>query len=318
MDITTNTSNTSKIICLTAYHETTIQAGYIGLEIIAMAGIISNVLGVIALKMMHEEFRPVHRFLVNLSIVDIVTCISTSGITPYHFWPCSKVIQTIHFISKNVFNTCLLSQAGSLLILALDHYFAIVTPLRYCLILNKRCCFMLITIQWIGTTAITSASIACTLLLSQQDGLYDIAVYCEAVRIVHFLYFGLVLGSMTLIYIRVLFEIKKITDRNLIGASTLRHNAKAIKTTFLILGTYFAFVIPTLVTKAMNTAFIPIIRIIFLCWLLMNSICDPFIYSLRMRDVRQGYRIMLNRCKCHGSKVSPIGVLLNQISPQKS
>ena len=119
---------------------------FVGLELIATAGITTNILALVALKMAHVEVRPVHRFLINLSITDIVICASTGGLMASYFWQNHDAKLPMYIICLALFVTGLLSQAGSLFILALDHYFAIVYPLRYCLILSKK---MLLHTYWI-------------------------------------------------------------------------------------------------------------------------------------------------------------------------
>ena len=303
MEVTTNPFNSSNSSFTKAPMGRVVIAGCIVQEIVAFTGIVSNILGILAMKMAHLDIRPVHYFLINLSLVDITICISIGGLLVHYLLPWSPVLYSITFVFQTAYTTTLLSQAGCLLILALDHYFAIVYPLRHYLILNKRCCCILITIQWSMAIAINSASVACVLRTPPEEGPYEIGDKCKVEMFLYFLYFGLVILGMTIIYIRVLFEIRRMTNRNLSGANISGHNKKAIKTTFVILGTYVVAMSPQIVAFLISHNADPELQIglyIFLnCWLLLNCICDPLVYSLRMRNVREGYLKMFEGCKCH-------------------
>ena len=282
-----------------------LMIAFVGLELIATAGTITNILALVALKMAHVEVRPVHRFLINLSITDIVICSSTGGLMASYFWRNHEAKLPLYIICLALFVTGLLSQAGSLFILALDHYFAIVYPLRYCLILSQKCCYILIGLSWLLAFCIHLVSIVCQTIAGNTKHVTGI---CEGAMIIHFLYIGLILLGMAVIYIRVLFEIRKMTHRNLSGANVSWQNKKAIKTTFMIVGTYFAFVCPQLIASFLDPSNNPVIpsimNTILTSWMLLNCSCDPLIYSLRMSDVRVGYRKMIARCKCR-TRIGP-------------
>ena len=272
---------------------------FVGMELIATAGITTNILALVALKMAHVEVRPVHRFLINLSITDIVICVSTCGLLASYFLENNEA-NIMNFICFSLFGTGLGNQAGSLFILALDHYFAIVYPLRYCLILSKKCCFILIGLSWIIAFCIHLVSIICRSTVIENSR----HVICKAATIIRYLYTVVVLLGMAVIYIRVLFEIRKITNQNLPGANISGQNKKAIRTTFMIVGTYFAFVCPHMIAESLLPSSSSSIIPILISWMLLNCSCDPLIYSLRMSDVREGYRKIIARCKCR-TRIGP-------------
>ena len=275
MEVTTNASNYTH-----STHPTDVSGMLmvvsVGLELIATAGIITNVLALVALKMAHLELRPVHRFLINLSITDIVICASTGGLMASYFLENSEAKFVINIICYALLVTGLVSQAGSLLILALDHYFAIVYPLRYCLILSKKYCYILIGLSWLIAFCIHLVSIICKSTIVGNTEL--VSRMCKGALIIYCLYIGLVLLGMTTIYIRVLYEIRKMTNRNLSGANVPGQNKKAIRTTAMIIGTYFAFVCPQVIAASLLPSgylMMPsIINTTLTSWMLLN--CSLF------------------------------------------
>ena len=307
MEITTMVSNHTGSIHPTD-ESSMMMITFVVLELIATAGITTNILALVALKMAHLELRPVHRFLINLSITDIVVCASTGGLMASYFLQSREAKFYMYSICMALFAIGLLSQAGSLLILAFDHYFAIVYPLRYCLILSKKCCFIIIGLSWLIALCIHLVSIICQSMVISGKNTELVRRICKVAVIIHYLYFGLVLLGMAIVYIRVLYEIRKMTNRNLSGANVSGQNKKAIRTTFMIVGTYFAFVCPQLIAAFLlpssNLMMPSIIDTLLTSWMLLNCSCDPLIYSLRMGDVREGYRKMVARCKCR-TRIGP-------------
>ena len=103
------------------------------------------------------------------------------------------------------------------------------------------------------------------------------------------------------IYVRVLLEIQGMKSTNMSSTHRPGQSKKAIKTTLLLLGTYFLCIGPQWVATLAVPSDAQKLRsrtnAILLCILLMNCVCDPLIYSLRMRDVKQGYDKLISICK---------------------
>ena len=260
----------------------------VGMAIIATTGVISNILGVIALKTAIVEYRPVHYFLANLSTVDILVCVSITCKTMASYcWQGKHVDASIKAVFAFMMSSSTLGHAGCLLTLALDHYCAIVYPLRYQLLLDKKRCYFIIGLLWLVSISVPAFYTLCNHI--------DVGM-CEAQGVSILLYYGFVFLLMIIIYGRVLKEIWKMANSVLSGTHQTHQNKKAIKTTFMIVGTYFLFIGPKWMTMVINSSLQPIMHVILDCWFLMNCIFDPLIYALRMRDVRQGYTKMWYAC----------------------
>ena len=313
MDPSSNESSSTNSSCSEDIKDELVLSGCIGLVISSLVGILSNTLGIASLKKGIVELRPVHRFLINLSITEIVVCASTWTFPVMYMLPCDTVIHYIYAVSVVIFSIGMLGQVGSLLLLAIDHYFAIMYPLKYLLFLSDRRCNILIAVQWcIAITVYTTYNVCNKLscgVYAVSTELYDFTNYCVEASTVYLIYFALVFMSIFAIYIRVLMDIYRMVkfDQPLNNHAVL--NKKAIKTTFMILGTYFVFNVPGyVVSVALPSLGLaehlgPRVFALLNCFTLLNCTCDPLIYSLRMRDVRRGLVTIFSECtKCRGRK----------------
>ena len=298
MDPSSNESSSTNSSCSEDIKDELVLSGCIGLVISSLVGILSNTLGIASLKKAIVELRPVHHFLINLSITEIVLCASTWTFPVMYMLQCDTVIYYIYEVSTVIFGIGMLGQVGSLLLLAIDHYFAIIYPLKYLLFLSKRCCYILIAVQWCIAIAVYTIYIVYNILscgfYPVSNGPYDFSNYCVEASAVYLIYFALVFMSIFAIYIRVLMEIYRMAkfDQPLNNHAGL--NKKAIKTTFIILGTYFVFNVPGYVVSVVLSSLGltehlgPRVFALLNCFTLLNCTCDPLIYCLRMRDVRRG------------------------------
>ena len=81
-----------------------------------------------------------------------------------------------------------------------------------------------------------------------------------------------------------------------------KKNRKALVTTVMILGTFLLFWLP-ISCKMLIEMFVTIpltydvvkLSEIFKCLLLLNTICDPIIYAIRIHHVRKGFLILLSK-----------------------
>ena len=90
-------------------------------------------------------------------------------------------------------------------------------------------------------------------------------------------------------------------------------------TTFIILGTFILLWLPNfckILTVVFNTelqAYHLKMFDIFICLILLNSVCDPIIYAIRIRHVRKGFLILLSKIapKCFRHKFTDPQSCLN-------
>ena len=291
-------------------HAALVAGGTVCIIIIAIAGIIANIRGIAALKTAIGEFRPIHNFLLNLSIADIFVGVSTLTSHTIHLMQYNNFNYIIHRAIMTVMPISVLVQAGCLLLLALDHYLVIIYPLRCQVLLNKQRSYIIIAVQW--TTAILCHLFyaVCSYSFPPMQSAYDYSNYCADEAKISAIYFMIVFLSMFALYARVFVEIHKMP--NLASSGVNKRNTKAIKTTLMILGTYFLLMGPqwiaTLVMQALDLIQEKGYIFVFLnCLMILNCSCDPFIYSMRMQDVRRGLNKMCFKCRLKNNQTNPIG-----------
>ena len=208
----------------------------------------------------------------------------------------------------------------NLLGLALDHYFATVRPLDYPVLLSRKRANVLIIAFWI---------LACFLGISDfyvPEPLFsyctrDILVnYCERVFCSkyngEYVLFALALVCfvlMSIIYVTIYVQLKRYHNMQLEIRNQVKKNKKGLVTTIIILCIfifcwmpYCLFEIVMILSIQYSNDIFKILKYFKLmnivdCYLfnilLLNSILDAVIYSLRMREVQQGYRNIMRRCR---------------------
>lgn len=198
----------------------------------------------------------------------------------------------------------------NLLMMAVDHYLAIIRPYQYAFLLNKRNGIIIIISMW--SMAFLGAFVNFfTGIGSFEEGKLN---YCEYIMYNDFHGDYLVIAftfvcllSIVFMYLRIYCEVRKMNKRLTLLTFNKEHNSKTLITTLLIIGTFTVCWMPlfTLQTvllikihvdpQALLTD-ISLIKALILAnkylysLLLLNSICDPIIYAVRIKEVQLGYK----------------------------
>lgn len=205
----------------------------------------------------------------------------------------------------------------NLLLMAIDHYVAIMRPLHYIYIMNKRNGCITIIVVWllaiIGGFLNFFTGIAS---FSNRSSKY--LNYCEYIMYNDFYGDYLVIActflcliSIIFIYLRIYCEVKRITNRIQILRYDEEHNSKTLITTLLIIGTFAICWIPIIsfnlviiiqihldIESVKKTfKFLLLANKYLYALLLVNSICDPVIYAVRLREVQLGYFKFLKKTR---------------------
>ena len=212
----------------------------------------------------------------------------------------------------------------NLLMMAVDHYLAIIKPYQYTFLLNKRNGIIIIVIMW--CVALVGGFINFfTGIGSFKDNEKQKMNYCEYIMYNDFHGDYLVIActflsllSIIFIYLRIYYEVRQMNKRLTLLTFNKEHNAKTLVTTLLIIGTFvlcwiplFTFQIILLIQVHINRdAVIKTLKSLILAnkylymLLLVNSICDPIIYAVRLKEVQLGYKRF---CKSVCVKYSILG-----------
>ncbi|XP_053552622.1 olfactory receptor 1361-like [Bombina bombina] len=264
---------------------------------------LGNVLLLSAIRLSQRLHKPMYFFLGNLSFLDI--CFSTvivpkllstvlHGVTFISFFGC--FLQLYFFVSLGVTEILLLA------VMALDRYLAICNPLHYTSVMNKTVCITLVIGCWV-TAALHS-------FLHSYMALFCLN-YCED-RLIHHFFCDMTSllklacssttanellifteGSMAIIipfllvlvsYILIahaIFKLKTSTNRSKAFSSCSSH----LTVICLFYGTiiFMYFRPPSSYSPSYD-------RIVSLAYTVITPMLNPYIYSLRNKDVKKSLK----------------------------
>ena len=263
--------------------------------LLGIIGITLNVLALLAIKRGVRELLPVHRFLIQLGISDILALTCS--------WP--------RIISDQIQNDMLSRAADgwgvsvrmltffNLAGLATDQYVGVCKPLHYQMILSKKRVILIIVFSWMLSFFTGYLNLIAQSVMWQVDPDLEIKyVYKTSDDVVSYVLFTETLTTaciITVLYVLVIREIRHMSHNG--NVSNLTNSKKAIKLTSLMIGSFVFFVVPL---STVNLALrrgrdVEYITECAVWWAMLNYISDPLIYSLRMKDVRSGYRKLCAR-----------------------
>ena len=214
--------------------------------------------------------------------------------------------------------TGLTSTLFNLIMMALDHYLAIIKPLHYPVLLTKSKVTMAISASWTLSCIIGFSEF---LSGGQRKDKWAHLNYCQVVARTYYqqeyIVFAIVpicISVMMFMYTRICV---KVWQRNRADYSVRSRmpgrSTKAIVTTLLHIVTFALCYLPillfevTLIIKVKtdprdledNMALYSLINSHLFNLFILNAILDPIIYTVRMREVRVGFRRLLPACCLH-------------------
>ncbi|XP_073490973.1 olfactory receptor 2T5-like [Aquarana catesbeiana] len=269
---------------------------------IYLIGMLMNVVIIAVIYLDLHLHTPMYLFLCNLSVVDI--CYTTviipkllhmllSGNNQMPFTQC--------FIQMYFFFMVDSAEVTVLLIMAYDRYVAICHPLDYYRILNKKICFLLMMVIWIGgsvNSSLLSSSILkiffCSSVTIHQffcDAKALINISCGGTEVFYIvmytdsLVFGLlpiVCNSMSYVkIIRVILHIKSKDGRSKAFSTCSSHLA--------VMAIYYGSAVSVYMTPPSNHYDL-LEQILTMFYTTVVPILNPLIYSLRNKEVKSSLR----------------------------
>jgi hypothetical protein len=219
------------------------------------------------------------------------------------------------FLCMKAVNTmALISTLLNALAMAMDHYVAILKPLYHRKLMTKSRILLMITGLWI-LSALTGFSDFFSGIFSYGDYNHD-DNYCEYVSDTKYQeeypVFGIAiicLFVMMYVYIKIYITVRRHQSSEF---RQINRNKKAMFTTLLLLGSFILCWLPLcLLEIIMNILvetnigyvlsrleFISKINQHLVNLLLLNAVCDPLIYGIRLTEVRRGYKQLIRKCCC--------------------
>ncbi|KAI0210069.1 hypothetical protein LSAT2_005196 [Lamellibrachia satsuma] len=232
----------------------------------------------------------------------------------------------LHMVIKALNTTALNVTLLNLLGMALDHHIAIMKPLHYHMLMNRRRSIVMISLFWVVATVCGFSDVILS-ALNPKFAQVEQLNFCEFVYMTcyqeEYTVFAITFAcfvAMAFTYIGICVTVCKLHKQQSSFGDNFRQNKKALCTTFLILGTFVvcwipicAFQLIMIVQVKMNPEMVQ--RWMYVLGqvdsymynlLLVNALCDPVIYAVRMRKMRQSY-ISLFKSACtlrHKSRLS--------------
>ena len=208
-------------------------------------------------------------------------------------------------------NVTLLNLVG----MAIDHYVAIMLPLHYTTVLNVRRSKIMISVLWLAGFISAFSNLASPVW--KRKRFHRKLHYCEKAWLssyqeeyITFATAAVCFTVMCTIYIRIYVAIKgkqrnEVIDRPRNGRSRdkTKRNTRALLTTSFILGSFTICWLPLcifqitmiimvyagkhLLTPDLMNALATMDKYMYLL-VLINTVCDPIIYAIRIGEVRYG------------------------------
>ncbi|XP_019272757.2 olfactory receptor-like protein OLF4 [Panthera pardus] len=261
--------------------------------------VFGNLLILLAVSSDSHLHTPMYFFLANLSFVDI--CFTSTTI-PKMLWNIqtqSKVITYAGCITQIYFFITFAGMDDFLLsVMAYDRFVAICHPLQYTVIMNPRLCGLLVLVSWIMSVLY---SLLQTLMAFRLSFCTEVEIphfFCELNQMIQLacpdtflnnmvLYFGgmLLAGGP---FIGILYSYSKIVS-SICGISSAQGKYKAFSTCVSHLSVVSLFYCTSLgvylssaVTQSSHSSAISSVM-----YAAVTPMLNPFIYSLRNRDIKE-------------------------------
>ncbi|XP_008509668.2 olfactory receptor 7G1-like [Equus przewalskii] len=269
--------------------------------------VLGNMLIVLAVSSDSHLHTPMYFFLSNLSFTDI--CLSTTRI-PKMLVNIQAQNQSITYagcISQICFILTFVCWENFLLaVMAYDRYVAICHPLRYTVIMNPRLCGLLILLSMFISIVDALLHSLMVLRLSFCTHLEIPLFFCEVVQVIKLacsdtlinniliysvasIFAGVPLSGIVLSYIQIVSSILRMSSsgRKYKAFSTCGSHLSVVT---LFYGTAFGVYISSAVTNSSRKT-----AVASMMYTVVTSMMNPFIYSLRNRDMKGALRMLIGR-----------------------
>ncbi|XP_043442796.1 olfactory receptor-like protein OLF4 [Prionailurus bengalensis] len=261
--------------------------------------VFGNLLIILAVSSDSHLHTPMYFFLANLSFVDI--CF-TSTTVPKMLWNIqtqTKVITYAGCITQIYFFITFAGMDDFLLsVMAYDRFVAICHPLQYTVIMNPRLCGLLVLVSWIMSILY---SLLQTLMAFRLSFCTEVEIphfFCELNQMIQLACSDTFLNNMVLYFgamllaggpfIGILYSYSKIVS-SICGISSAQGKYKAFSTCashLLVVSLFYCtslgVYLSSAVTQSSHSSAISSVM-----YVAVTPMLNPFIYSLRNRDIKE-------------------------------
>ncbi|XP_075824094.1 olfactory receptor 7G2-like [Microtus pennsylvanicus] len=272
--------------------------------------ILGNLLIILAVSSEAHLQTPMYLFLSKLSFTDI--CLSTTTVP--------NMLKNIHTQDQSISYMGCLTQACFVLnfavlescvlaAMAYDRYAAICHPLNYTVIMNPKFCGVLILLSL--TISIVNSLLQCLMILrvSFCTNLQLPLFFCELAQVIKlacsdtlinyiliylatFIFGGIPISGIIFSYTRIVSSILRI--------SSMKGRYKAFSTCgshFVVVSLFYGAAVGVYVTSAITVS-PQITTVSYMMYTVLPQMLNPFIYSLRNRDMKKALRKLITKVPC--------------------
>ncbi|XP_059551221.1 olfactory receptor 7D4-like isoform X2 [Myotis daubentonii] len=268
--------------------------------------VLGNLLIIVAISSDSHLHTPMYFFLANLSFVDICFTSTTVPKMLVNVQAQSKNISYIGCLIQVYFFTIFVGMDNFLLtVMAYDRYVAICHPLYYMVIMNPRFCGILVLISWFIMFWVSLLHILLMRWLTFCVGTEIPHFFCELAQILKvacsdtlinniFLYVATVLLGV-FPFTGILFSYSRIVS-SLMRISSARGKYKAFSTCgshLSVVSLFYGTGLGVYLSSALTHSSLQN-SVASVMYTLVTPMLNPFIYSLRNKDVKGALRRLLN------------------------
>ena len=289
--------------------------------ILSIIGILANLISLVAIMRVRGHLTANLRLIVSLCSSDMITSLSLLFFISHAEMEMAIGLQgeskdTCLFIfARNLRSTATIITLLNLVGLAFDHYIAIIRPLDHTFVMGRGRANAMISCFWV--IAVLCGFADFYIPFPKYSFCEKNMHFCESVFCNQFtgeyIMFAIALVSfvlMTSFYARIYLEIIRYQAFHNQHRANVRRNRRGLLTTFFIVLTFLICWLPYClyeIVVLIDTAIHPgkglkymkiTAKIDFYLFdiILLNSIFDPLIYALRMREVQFGCRRAIQPC----------------------
>ncbi|KAH3710450.1 hypothetical protein DPMN_069932 [Dreissena polymorpha] len=282
--------------------------------LVSVCGIIANVCSILAtVHIPRDKWTTYNKLIINLAVSDILVvtnvCVNHISVTLMDNSVCLGMLSTV------LFNIGLTSTLFNLLLMAVDHFLAIMYALRYDYLMSNFRSNVVIIFVWIISVLVSLLELFVVFADINVKFDSDICINIHAnskmnYEFVIVIFIFVAMTALLVIYTIICIQVRRIVRQDRLCKRTESHSYKAVKTTFLIIGTFalcwcplgtyhlwIFFVNEDVLTKV-STEMIFRVNAILLAFMLSNTIWDPLIYAKRRSEVQFGYRRLFTKLFC--------------------
>ncbi|XP_055975689.1 olfactory receptor 7G2-like [Sorex fumeus] len=269
--------------------------------------ILGNLLIVLAVVSDPHLHTPMYFFLSHLSITDI--CISSCTIP--------KMLVNIQTQTQSITYACCLAQTFFVIVftslencllgvMAYDRYVAICHPLRYTVIMNQSLCMLLIALSLLGSVAVSLIHTLMVLRLSYPSKVLISHFFCELAQLLKLTCSDTFINTLMIYLVAatfagipfsgIIFSYTQIFS-SVLRMPSAQGKQKAFSTcgshlsvVLLFYGTTLGIYINSTVVETSRISSIPSVM-----YLVVPQLMNPFIYSLRNKDMKGAVRGHIGR-----------------------